>query len=181
MNESDTDLIYQIWQLLSGDGSSYLLGMEPQGVALLDAHDARIRAESAKEIAALKDMLSDGAALQQRNYGNATETHIDLIDWAQKTRALLAERENTQEPTETSDPVQAARWLGKTVEADRLLDDDTPGHWSDNNGGDDDGDWIQDPMRGLLISVNADCAWIQDGGEGRAVYYPIRRIEEAPK
>jgi len=170
-----------------------------------------LRDESRKEIAALKEMLeemTDGAEDSANEFALSQGSTSALVPRIAAARALLARKNDEPkpteiidlgtiefndgmdddilpEPTETSDPVQAAKWLGKIVEADRCIDDDdTPGHWSDENGGDDDGDWIQDPMRGTLESVTADCAWIRfEGDECVPVFYPIRRIakREEPK
>jgi len=56
---SARELVYQVWQLVSGAQSSYMAGMENKAAALIEQRDARIRAESAQEIAALKDVIRE--------------------------------------------------------------------------------------------------------------------------
>lgn len=77
--------------------------------------------------------------------------------------------------TKTSDPVQAALWLGKRVEADKAMDPECqPSEY--NEGADEYEDL---PIRGKLVSVFAEGAWILADGsdEATAVEWPIRLLE----
>ena len=46
---SARELVYQVWQLVSGAQSSYMAGMENKAAALIEQRDARIRAEARVE------------------------------------------------------------------------------------------------------------------------------------
>jgi len=72
---------------------------------------------------------------------------------------------------ETSDPVQAARWLGQKVEADKACDDESqPSRYDE-----DTDEVVELPIQGRLTGVAEDCAWIDMGDcEQVAVEYPIR-------
>jgi hypothetical protein len=103
---------------------------------------------------------------------------LGLLPILCRLQAALASSpvEDEMRVTETSDPAQAARWLGKTVESTNAFGDDSdwPGHWSDNNGGDDGGEWIKDPYRGKLSSVFAEGVYIDE----EPVKWPIRLVED---
>jgi hypothetical protein len=165
----DRDAMRRQWEKLDiqWDGSRHK--------DVLEAFDRICALASRPADAALREAtLALGPALQGRIF----DKDDPLLPVIERIRSALASSpvEGERPVTETSDPAQAARWLGKTVESTNAFGDDSdwPGHWSDNNGGDDGGEWIKDPYRGKLSSVFAEGVYIDE----EPVKWPIRLVED---
>jgi len=79
------------------------------------------------------------------------------------------------EPTETSDPVQAARWLGRMVEADKAVYPEDQFTVYDEEAD----DYIAIPIKGKLSGITPDNLWLDiNAGEYITVRWPIRLVAD---